>query len=119
MSKILFFIWCSFWFTRIYFFVFFINDFKSAPLALLAKKVIVRGWMVYLVFSVTFQCHFEKCYRTDFSWRFIFLRCSCLNTKRSSCLSRLVSFSYFKHDNENVIIAAIQIDLRLLINSLV
>ena len=46
-----------------------------------------------------------------------FLRCSFLNTKSksSSCLSRLVSLSYFKH----IIKAAIEIHLRLLINSLV
>ena len=32
----------------------------------LPKKVTVRGWTVLLVFSVTFQCHFEKCCITNF-----------------------------------------------------
>ena len=53
-------------YVHISFFVFVMNDFKSAPLALLAKKVSVRGWMILLVFFVTFQCHFEKCCRTNF-----------------------------------------------------
>ena len=117
------------------FFVFVTNDFKSASLALLAKKGIVIGWMVLLVFSVTFQCHFEKCWRTNF--------CSSVSLKDWSDLIlgfalkivKISSANYFawissteidifrvqfsEHNNENVIKAAIQIHLRLLINSLI
>ena len=52
-------------FAHTLFFVFVTNYFKCALLALLFKKVSVRVWIFWLVFSVTFQSHFEKSCRKN------------------------------------------------------